>query len=124
MELTTTKRAEVIKMNIAVIAPISPAKRRLMRKRRTGIGTALALKSATMVNPIIRPATTVTTASRMEKAKKPGLLMDPSFSCSKVELFILAKGKLYYSQPEAFNLYSSVCSATAVVTGSFILLNT
>ena len=27
---------------------------------------------------------------QMKKAKKPGLLMDPSFSCSKVELFILA----------------------------------
>ena len=75
-----------------------------------------------MVNPIIRPATTVTTASRMEKAKKPGLLIDPSFSCSKVELFILAKGKVYYSQLEALNLYSSVCKATAVVTSSFILL--
>ena len=50
-----------------------------------------------MVNPIIMPATSVITASRMAKAKNPGLLRDPSFSCSKVELFILAKGKLYYN---------------------------
>ena len=90
MELTRTRIAEVIVLNIAANTTISPAKRRLMRWRQTGVGTVLALKSATMVNPIINPAAIVITASRMEKAMKPGLLKGPSFSCSKVELFILA----------------------------------
>ena len=77
-----------------------------------------------MVNPIIRPATTVTTASRMEKAKNPGLLMGPSFSCSQMELFILAQVQTSFTVNwiEALNLYSSVCNATAVVTSSFIRL--
>ena len=72
------------------------------------------------MNPIIRPATTIVTAIRMKKAKKPGLLMDPSFSCSKVELFILAHVQtVIVNLKRALNLYSTVCNATAVVDQLF-----
>ena len=76
-------------IEINVTATKSPANRRLTRKRRTGLGMEVAFRSAKMVIPIIRPASSVITASRIAKAMKPGLLSGPAFSASKVELFIL-----------------------------------
>ena len=53
-------------MNIKATATTNPAKRRLMRKMRTGLGIEVAMKSARMVNPITTLATIVTTASSKE----------------------------------------------------------
>ena len=53
-------------MNIKATATRIPASRKLTRKRRTGPGMEVAFRSAKMVNPIIRPATSVIIASRME----------------------------------------------------------
>ena len=91
LEVTFTRTTEVLTASIKATAIRSPANRRLTRtrRRRTVPATEAAFRSATMVNPVIRPATSVTTARRMEYAMKLGLFSGPSISGSKVESFIL-----------------------------------
>ena len=87
--LTAMRVAEVPTMNTKLTATRSPERRRLVRKRRTGLGIDVAIKSARMVNPISKLATSVNTPSRMQYAMKPGLLSEVSFPGSKVKLSIL-----------------------------------
>ena len=60
------KTMDVPTVNIETTATDRPANRRLMRKSLTSLGMELAIRSARMVTPIIRLATSVNTSSRKE----------------------------------------------------------
>ena len=77
---TAIRTVDVTTTNIKATATRSPESRRLTRKRRISPGMDVPFRSARIVNPIISPATSVATTSRMEKTMKPGLLRGPSFS--------------------------------------------
>ena len=62
----TARTAEVPPMKTATKAINSPARRRLMRKSRSGRGIDRALPSVTAVTPITTPATSAIIVSRME----------------------------------------------------------
>ena len=62
----TTRTAEVTPMKTAPKASNSPARRRLMRKSRSGRGIDRALPSVTAVTPITTTATSAIIVSRME----------------------------------------------------------
>ena len=64
--LTALRTVAVHATNSEITATRSPASRRLMRKRRTGLGTAVAIRSAKIVSTIRAPATAVVIANSIE----------------------------------------------------------
>ena len=81
---TATSTTEVPIEKTNAIATVSPASRRLMRKRRIGWGRDGANVSGTTNSPLITPPAVVITTTRMAQAMKPG-----PFSGPKSVLFIL-----------------------------------
>ena len=53
-------------MKTKLTATKSPERRRLMRKSLRGLGIEVAIRSAVMVNPIIKLATSIVAVSKME----------------------------------------------------------